>query len=244
MLQKLIEMIKKYTLILFSFLLATTLNTTDNNLPIIDYNSISHPEIGTGGMVVSQRKMASEVGAEILRKGGNAVDAAVATALALVVVLPRAGNLGGGGFMLVYLEKEKKTIAIDYREMAPMAATRDMFLDKIGNYSKSKARFSLLSAGVPGTVAGLSYALEKYGTFSWEEVIEPAAQLAKNGFVVSHDLANILSLYKNRLASNPATAKAYYKKNKKPYIAGEIIRLPDLAWSLKQLKLNALNLSA
>ena len=238
MLQKLIEMIKKYTLILFSFLLATTLNTTDNNLPIIDYNSISHPEIGTGGMVVSQRKMASEIGAEILRKGGNAVDAAVATALALVVVLPRAGNLGGGGFMLVYLEKEKKTIAIDYREMAPMAATRDMFLDKIGNYSKSKARFSLLSAGVPGTVAGLSYALEKYGTFSWEEVIEPAAQLAKNGFVVSHDLANILSLYKNRLASNPATAKAYYKKNKKPYIAGEIIRLPDLAWSLKQLKLN------
>ena len=231
-------MIKKYTLILFSFFLATTLNTADNNLPIIDYNSISHPEIGTGGMVVSQRKMASEVGAEILRKGGNAVDAAVATALALVVVLPRAGNLGGGGFMLVYLEKEKKTIAIDYREMAPLAATRDMFLNKVGNYSKDKARFSLLSAGVPGTVAGLSYALEKYGTLSWEEVIEPAVQLAKNGFVVSHDLANILTLYKNRLASNPATAKAYYKKNKKPYIAGEIIRLPDLAWSLKQLKLN------
>ena len=231
-------MIKKYTLILFSFFLATTLNTANNNLPIIDYNSISHPEIGTGGMVVSQRKMASEVGAEILRKGGNAVDAAVATALALVVVLPRAGNLGGGGFMLVYLEKEKKTIAIDYREMAPLAATRDMFLNKVGNYSKDKARFSLLSAGVPGTVAGLSYALEKYGTLSWEEVIEPAVQLAKNGFVVSHDLANILTLYKNRLASNPATAKAYYKKNKKPYIAGEIIRLPDLAWSLKQLKLN------
>ena len=231
-------MIKKYTLILFSFFLATTLNTADNNLPIIDYNSISHPEIGTGGMVVSQRKMASEVGAEILRKGGNAVDAAVATALALVVVLPRAGNLGGGGFMLVYLEKEKKTIAIDYREMAPLAATRDMFLNKVGNYSKDKARFSLLSAGVPGTVAGLSYALEKYGTLSWEEVIEPAVQLAKNGFVVSHDLANILTLYKNRLASNPATAKAYYKKNKKPYIAGEIIRLPDLAWSLKQLKIN------
>jgi len=231
-------MIKKYTLILFSFFLATTLNTANNNLPIIDYNSISHPEIGTGGMVVSQRKMASEVGAEILRKGGNAVDAAVATALALVVVLPRAGNLGGGGFMLVYLEKEKKTIAIDYREMAPLAATRDMFLNKVGNYSKDKARFSLLSAGVPGTVAGLSYALEKYGTLSWEEVIEPAVQLAKNGFVVSHDLANILTLYKNRLASNPATAKAYYKKNKKPYIAGEIIRLPDLAWSLKQLKIN------
>ena len=187
-------------------------------------------------MVVSQRELASQIGAEILSQGGNAVDAAVATALALAVVLPRAGNLGGGGFMLVYLEEQKKTVAIDYREMAPFAATRDMFLDKSGNYDRKKAQFSLLSAGVPGTVAGLSYALEKYGTLSWKEVIEPALELAENGFVVSYDLANVLSLYRQRLASNPATAYAYYKKNKEPYAAGEIIKLPELAWSLKQLQ--------
>ena len=127
-------------------------------LPIFDYNAITHPTVGKGGMVGSQREIASEVGADILRKGGNAVDAAVATALALAVVLPRAGNLGGGGFMLVYLSKEKKTVAIDYREMAPSAAHRDLFLDKKGNYDRKKAVFSLLSAGVPGTVAGLAYA--------------------------------------------------------------------------------------
>ena len=229
-------MIKKYTFALFSLVLVTTLSSEDNQLPIFDYNSISHPVIGTSGMVVSQRELASQIGAEILSQGGNAVDAAVATALALAVVLPRAGNLGGGGFMLVYLEEQKKTVAIDYREMAPFAATRDMFLDKSGNYDRKKAQFSLLSAGVPGTVAGLSYALEKYGTLSWQEVIEPALELAENGFVVSYDLANVLSLYRQRLASNPATAYAYYKKNKEPYAAGEIIKLPELAWSLKQLQ--------
>ncbi|MDG2060898.1 MAG: gamma-glutamyltransferase, partial [SAR86 cluster bacterium] len=140
-------------------------------LPIFDYQSVYHPTIGTNGMVVSQRELASKIGADILKKGGNAVDAAVATAFALAVVLPRAGNLGGGGFMLVYLAKEDKTIAIDYREKAPLRATRDLFLDSAGNYDKTKARFSLLSAGVPGTVAGLSHALEKYGTMSWSEVI-------------------------------------------------------------------------
>ena len=97
-------------------------------------------------MVVSQRQSASEVGAEILRRGGNAVDAAVATGLALAVVLPRAGNLGGGGFMVVYLKDKDKTVTIDYREKAPSAAHRDLFLDETGNYDKKKAQFSLLSA--------------------------------------------------------------------------------------------------
>ena len=151
-------MIKKIPIYFLTLFVSIYLESS-NNLPIIDYGSISHPEIGTGGMVVSQRKIASEVGAEILRQGGNAVDAAVATALALAVVLPRAGNLGGGGFMLVYSEELKKTIAIDYREMAPLQASRDMFLDEKGNYDRRKAQFSLLSAGVPGTVAGLYLSL-------------------------------------------------------------------------------------
>ena len=205
-------MIKKIPIYFLTLFVSIYLESS-NSLPIIDYGSISHPEIGTGGMVVSQRKIASEIGVEILRQGGNAVDAAVATALALAVVLPRAGNLGGGGFMLVYSEELKKTIAIDYREMAPLQASRDMFLDKNGNYDRRKAQFSLLSAGVPGTVAGLYYALNKYGTLSWGEVLDPAIQLAEDGFVVPHDLSSVLSNYKIRLSANEATAKAYYNTN-------------------------------
>ena len=229
-------MIKKISTYLFFLLFVSSVGAKNQDLPIIDYSSITHPEIGTGGMVVSQRKVASEVGAKILREGGNAVDAAVATALALAVVLPRAGNLGGGGFMLIYSEELKKTVAIDYREMAPLRASRDMFLDSNGNYDRKKAQFSLLSAGVPGTVAGLHYALKKYGTLSWEVVIDPAITLAEDGFVVPHDLSSVLSNYRNRLTANAATARTYYKRNKVPYEAGEIIKLPDLAWSLKELK--------
>ena len=215
-------MIKKIYIFLVSLLFVSLLGAKAQNLPIIDYSSVTHPEIGSGGMVVSQRKIASEVGAEILREGGNAVDAAVATALALAVVLPRAGNLGGGGFMLVYSEELKKTIAIDYREMAPIRASRDMFLDEKGNYDRKKAQFSLLSAGVPGTVAGLYYALNKYGTLSWSEVLDPAIKLAEDGFVVPHDLSSVLANYKKRLTANEATAKAYYKKNKETYSPGAV----------------------
>jgi len=211
-----------------------------NTLPIIEYNSINHPVISKNGMVVSQRQTASEVGASILRKGGNAVDAAVATGLALAVVLPRAGNLGGGGFMVVYLEEEDETITIDYREKAPSKAHRDLFLDENGNYDKRKAQFSLLSAGVPGTVAGLHLALTKYGTMTWQEVLEPAIKLAEYGFTVPHDLANILASprYKKRLSSNEAAAKSYYKNDKSNYQAGELLKLPNLAWTLKQLSVN------
>ena len=213
---------------------------SNSSLPIIEYSSINHPVISKTGMVVSQRQSASEVGAEILRKGGNAVDAAVATGLALAVVLPRAGNLGGGGFMVVYLKDKDKTVTIDYREKAPSAAHRDLFLDKEGNYDKQKAQFSLLSAGVPGTVAGLHQALIKYGTMTWKEVLEPSIKLAEEGFAVPHDLANILASprYKKRLSSNEAAAKSYYKSDKSNYQAGEILKLPDLAWTLKQLSNN------
>ena len=211
-----------------------------NTLPIIEYNSINHPVISKTGMVVSQRQKASEIGAEILRKGGNAVDAAVATGLALAVVLPRAGDLGGGGFMVVYLEDKGETITIDYREKAPSKAHRDLFLDENGNYDKQKAQFSLLSAGVPGTVAGLHLALSKYGTMTWQEVLEPSIKLAEEGFIVPHDLANILASprYKKRLSSNEAAAKSYYKRDKSNYLAGELLKLPDLAWTLKQLSTN------
>lgn len=211
-----------------------------NDLPIVEYGSINHPVIDDEGMVVSQRMIASEVGAEILAQGGNAVDAAVATGLALAVVLPRAGNLGGGGFMVIYLKEEDKTIAIDYREKAPSAATRDLFLDENGDYDRKKAQFSLLSAGVPGSVAGFHHALTRYGTLPWEEVLQPAIKLAEDGFVIPHDLANTLASkrYRERLSADPAAAKVFFKKNKEIYSAGEILVQKDLAWTLKQLSQN------
>ena len=211
-----------------------------NDLPIVEYGSINHPVIDDEGMVVSQRMIASEVGAQILAQGGNAVDAAVATGLALAVVLPRAGNLGGGGFMVIYLKEEDKTIAIDYREKAPSAATRDLFLDENGDYDRKKAQFSLLSAGVPGSVAGFHHALTRYGTLTWEEVLQPAIKLAENGFVIPHDLANTLASkrYRERLSADPAAAKVFFKKNKEIYSAGEILVQKDLAWTLKQLSQN------
>ena len=208
-----------------------------NDLPIIEYQAINHPVIDNQGMVVSQRKIASEVGAQILKEGGNAVDAAVATGLALAVVLPRAGNLGGGGFMIIHLKEEDKNIAIDYREKAPSGAFRDLFLDENGNYDKKKAQFSLLSAGVPGSVAGFHHALMNYGTLSWEEVLKPAIRLAEEGFEIPHDLANTLASkrYRARLSSNEAAAKVFYKEDKSLYKAGEILVQNDLANTLKQL---------
>ena len=224
--------------ILTSFIYLLVLQTLfANDLPIIEYQAINHPVIDNQGMVVSQRKIASEVGAQILKEGGNAVDAAVATGLALAVVLPRAGNLGGGGFMIIHLKEEDRNIAIDYREKAPSGAFRDLFLDENGNYDKKKAQFSLLSAGVPGSVAGFHHALMNYGTLSWEEVLKPAIRLAEEGFEIPHDLANTLASkrYRARLSSNEAAAKVFYKEDKSLYKAGEILVQNDLANTLRQL---------
>ncbi|WP_439133525.1 gamma-glutamyltransferase [Pseudomaricurvus sp.] len=205
--------------------------------PIIRYNSIHHPVIGERGMVATQHKLASQVGAEIIAAGGNAIDAAVAVGFSLAVVLPRAGNLGGGGFMMIYLAEQKKTIALDYREMAPSGATRDMFLDADGEVDPKKSRFSLLSAGVPGTVAGLIHAQAEYGRLSLKQVLTPAIRQAEQGFVVTHDLAEKLA-GSSHLQRNPASLKAYYKPDGSGYKAGEVLRQPDLAWSLKQILLH------
>lgn len=207
----------------------------DESAAIIRYDTIHHPVLGDKGMVSSQRMLASQIGADILSQGGNAVDAAVATGIALAVTLPRAGNLGGGGFMIVHLAKEQKTIALDYREMAPKAAHRDMFLKPNGEVDNQKAQFSHLSSGVPGTVAGLSQALEKYGTMSWQQVVQPSIKLAEQGIVVSHDLAENLKSRRVWLTSNKTTAETYYKPGGVPYEAGEILIQPELAKTLKRL---------
>ena len=136
---------------------------TASDAPIIDYQNRYLPAFGRGGMVVSPEKLAAEIGLDMLRQGGNAIDAAVATGFALAVTLPRAGNIGGGGFMLIHLAESNEQVFIDYRETAPAAATRDMFLKEDGSVDEAKAYFSHQAAGVPGTVAGLIHAQERYG---------------------------------------------------------------------------------
>jgi gamma-glutamyltranspeptidase / glutathione hydrolase len=137
-----------------------------------------HPVLGRSGMVATQEAHATRVGLDILQRGGNAVDAAVAVGFALAATLPRAGNIGGGGFMMIYDAKSGRTIAIDYRETAPAAATRDMYLDTAGKVDKRAFRFSHKAIGIPGTVAGLTLALRKYGTMALKDVMAPALRLA------------------------------------------------------------------
>ncbi|MGD8326262.1 MAG: gamma-glutamyltransferase [Sphingomonadales bacterium] len=201
---------------------------------IFDLSAINHPVVGRYGMVVSQERLASEIGADILAKGGNAVDAAVGVAFALSVTLPRAGNIGGGGFMVVHLA-DGKEVAIDYREMAPAAAHRDMYLGEDGEVDNNLARFSHLSSGVPGSVAGLSHALETYGTMTLEEVIAPAIKLAEDGIEVTYDLSESLKRAQQRLSSTQAGKNIFYKGGEGVYEAGERLYQKDLAWSLKQI---------
>jgi gamma-glutamyltranspeptidase/glutathione hydrolase len=194
-----------------------------------------HPEIAENGMVAAQERIAAEVGAEILRQGGNAVDAGVAVGFALAVTHPQAGNLGGGGFMLIALAGEKKTVAIDYREMAPLAASRDMFLNAEGGVDTDKARYSHAAAGVPGTVAGLLHALEKYGTLSRQQALAPAIRLAREGIPVSRDLAHALAKNRERFAKDPSSLAYFQHPEGRPFLAGEIWRQPDLAKTLSAI---------
>ncbi len=205
--------------------------------PILSAQSRLLPVIAQKGMVSSQERRASEIGAEILRRGGNAVDAAVATGFALAVTLPRAGNLGGGGFMLVHLAKTNETLAIDYRETAPAAATRDMFLDSKGDPDPVKSRESGLSVGVPGTVRGLALAHEKYGSgrFSLAQLIKPAARLAREGIPVEDDLADSLPGAAPRFARFPASA-AIFLKGGKALGRGETLVQSDLAVTLEAIR--------
>ncbi|OUR62798.1 gamma-glutamyltransferase [Colwellia sp. 39_35_sub15_T18] len=202
---------------------------------IVNYYDIHHPVIGRKGMVVSQSELASNIGAEILQRGGNAVDAAVAVGFALAVVLPRAGNLTGGGFMLVHLAEQNKTIAIDYRETAPAAAFDDMFIDSTGEVDHSKALETLYAAGVPGTVAGFEYALKHYGTMTLKQVIKPAVKIAQQGFMVSDDMVRIVKKTQVLLQKNAETCRVFFKKNCQLYQTGELFKQADLANTLVYL---------
>jgi gamma-glutamyltranspeptidase / glutathione hydrolase len=192
------------------------------------------PVLALHGMVVSQEAQATRVGVEILEKGGNAVDAAVAVGFAMAVTHPQAGNIGGGGFMLIHLAERKAEFAIDYRETAPAATTRDIFLDAAGEADPRKSRDLGTGVGVPGTVAGLALALERYGSgrFTLADLIAPAIRLARDGFAVSRDLAEALARAQPRLVRWPASAKIFLKPDGVAPAAGETLRQEDLAAAL------------
>lgn len=188
------------------------------------------------GMVASSDAIASQVGVEILQRGGNAVDAAVAVALALAVTWPSAGNLGGGGFMMIR-RPNGGMACIDYRETAPAGASRNMYLDAAGNLVPDASTVGYRASGVPGTIAGLDLALRKYGTMKWRDVVEPAWRLASTGFTVSEALAKHLSDARDLLATFPESRRIFLRDGNF-YHAGETFRQPELAGTLERLREN------
>ena len=197
----------------------------------------AQPVMAKNGMVVAQERRGAEIGADVLARGGNAVDAAVATGFALAVTYPRAGNIGGGGFMVIHDAARNEAITIDYRETAPMAATRDMFLGADGKPDPAKSRSSVLGVGVPGTVAGLALALEKHGSgkFTLAELIAPAIKLARDGMPVEDDTADSLPNARDMFARWPAAAKIFLKADGSSLGAGDRLVQTDLAASLERI---------
>jgi gamma-glutamyltranspeptidase/glutathione hydrolase len=192
--------------------------------------------VAPNGLVVAQEERAARIGIEFLDRGGNAVDAAVAVGFAMAVTYPRAGNIGGGGFMVIHLAKDNRNLAIDYRETAPAAASETMFLDAQGNADPEKSRDSALSVGVPGTVAGLALAHAKYGSgkFTLAELIAPAIDLAEKGFQVEDDLADSLPQARERLKRWPATTAIFFNGDQ-PMREGERLIQLDLADTLRAI---------
>jgi len=211
----------------------TATNTTQTDQAIYSADAIHHPVWAKNGMVASQEALASDIGLQILKDGGNAVDAGVAVGFALAVTLPRAGNIGGGGFMMIYDAKQGKTVALDYREKAPSSATRDMYLDTDGNAVSDLSRYHGLAVGVPGTVAGLLKALEDHGTMSRGQVMAPAIALAEDGIEVTAGLSESLTALSTRLQKWPSTKKVFFKADGSAYQPGERLKQPELARSLK-----------
>jgi gamma-glutamyltranspeptidase/glutathione hydrolase len=221
--------------VLFWDTVAIAQNSAAEKMPIIDYGQRFLPVVATQGMVVGPEKLASEIGIDILRRGGNAVDAAVATGLALAVSYPRAGNLGGGGFMLIHLADGNRQTLIDYREAAPAAATGDLFISEDGTVDRMREFWSHASAGVPGTVAGMLLALERYGSLPLETVIAPAIELAEKGLEVSFSLNYEINQRASRLQKNPEARRLFLTEAGEAPAIGSRWQQPELAWTLKQI---------
>lgn len=220
--------------LLFALLIVILSGSLIGAEPILS-GSRSVPVEGKNGMVVTSHTIATEVALEVLKNGGNAIDAAVTAGFALAVTQPRSGNIGGGGFMLISSEKKQEVVSIDYREKAPAAATRDMFLAKDGKVDPQLSRFSRSSTGVPGTVAGFIMALENYGTIRLSEALAPAIELAEKGFVVTSRFSNGIKSEAKRLLKHEAGKKKFLKQDGSFYEPGELFVQPDLAKTLRRI---------
>ncbi|TJV35245.1 MAG: gamma-glutamyltransferase [Mesorhizobium sp.] len=213
-------------------LIAVSLSLTLTFAPLAAALAASpQPAKGEHGMVVTAQHLASEVGVEVLKKGGNAVDAAVAVGYALAVVYPNAGNIGGGGFMTIRFNDGRSTF-LDFRERAPLASTKTMYLDKDGKPVKGASLDGYLAVGVPGSVAGFETAREKYGTLTRQDLMAPAIRYARDGFVLEQGDVASLEGGAARLAKDPAAAAIFLKPGGKPYAVGERLVQADLAASL------------
>ena len=215
------KLLLTFTYLVFVTALSSRTQTT------LDYQSKSHPVIGQDFMVVSQNIHATEVGYEILKKGGNAVDASVAVGFALAVTLPRAGNLGGGGFILIYDKDTDKISSIDYRSAAPKNATSEMYVD-----GDSVKRFGHLVNAVPGSVAGLLKAHEDFGSLPLRTLLQPAIDLAKDGFEVTYDLNYVLEWGKESMLANQASKDKFYSSSQEPLKVKSNFKQPELAKTL------------
>jgi len=193
---------------------------------------VFHPVIAKNGMVASEQELATQIGVDILKAGGNAVDAAVAVGFALAVALPNAGNIGGGGFMMVHDARSGKDIALDFREVAPKGASRNMYLDAAGKVIDGKSLYTHYAVGVPGTVAGMTHALSRWGSMPLARVMAPAIALADKGYPVSVTLAKTLEQEKKNMGRWPST-QAVFWRNGAPLQSGERLVQKDLAQSLR-----------
>lgn len=192
------------------------------------------PVVAESGLVVSVDRYASQVGVDILKRGGNAVDAAVAVGFSLAVTYPAAGNIGGGGFMVIRFPNTGEAVAIDFREKAPGLATSDMFLDEEWNHVKERSQYGHLAIGVPGTVKGFELAMKKYGNLTWQEVIAPAIELAENGFMLSKQRADSFNgLKKRRFKGSQEFFRIFTKPDGSDFKKGDIFVQKDLARSLR-----------
>jgi gamma-glutamyltranspeptidase/glutathione hydrolase len=224
----LVRCVEIYSIVFFIFAGASFSRTPQ----ITDRDRVV-PVQAKSGMVVSAESAATRSGLQTLQSGGNAVDAAVAVGFALAVTLPRAGNIGGGGFMLIYSAKTGEISVIDYREKAPAKAHRDMFIDKDGNVNDDLSQYSALSSGVPGTVAGLVYALKNYGSMNLASVLEPAIRLAEEGFPMSSELSEDIKSQADRFKKWDSTKRIFLKPDGSFYETGELFIQRDLARTLR-----------
>ena len=229
-----------------SLILITTIsfaNIVHSQTSYIDYQSPFHPTISEGAMVASQNHLSSEIGIEIIKKGGNAVDAAVAVGFSLAVTLPRAGNLGGGGFMLIYMKDRDEILAIDYRSQSPEGLTTDQIFgvnlpDEYKKADRDIVRYGYKASTVPGTVSGLILAHSQFGKLPLDVVMRPAIEQAREGVNVSYDLEQAIASAPQ--LSLDAESKRIYFHEGKPLKRGEVMKRPDLANTMNQISMNGL----